>query len=77
MTYGLHIVATPTGKFYFVGNVPTALGFVSKDGNAVTDQYIQDQLMLPSAYRSIKTRVFDTHDAAQAAASELGIRISN
>lgn len=75
--YGLHIVGTPTGKFYFVGNVPMALGFVGKDGDAVSDEYIRDQLMLPSAYRSIKTRVWDTFEAAREAAEAIGIRVSN
>lgn len=75
--YGLHIVGTPTGKFYFVGNVPCALGFVSKDGEPVSDQFVQDQLLLPSAARSIKTRVFDSFQEAQDAANELGIRTSN
>jgi hypothetical protein len=77
MNYGLHIVGTPTGKFYFVGNVPYALGFVAKDGSPITDEYVRDQLMLPSAYRSITSRVWDTFEAAREAAAELGVRVSN
>jgi hypothetical protein len=77
MNYGLHIVGTPTGKFYFVGNVPNALGFVGKDGEPVSDEFVRDQLMLPSAYRSIKSRVWDTYEEAKQAAEALGFRVSN
>jgi hypothetical protein len=65
MNYGLHIIETPSGRFTFVGSVPYQLGFTGKDGQTVSDAYISNQLLLPSAYRSIKTRSFESREAAE------------
>jgi hypothetical protein len=71
MNYGLHIIETPTGRFIFVGNVPLQLGYVGYPN--MTNEYIQDQLRLPAAYRAIRTRSFATRAEAQEAALGFGV----
>lgn len=69
---GLHLINNPDGSFSFVGSVPCQLAFVTKAGNMVTSEEVHSQLRLPSSYRTIKNRVFQSEDAAWSEAMRLG-----
>lgn len=64
MMYELTIIRNPAGTFSLVGTGPAVCFYVGKDGSEVSAQHIDDQMRLPSSYRSIKSRVFPTADAA-------------
>ncbi len=64
MKLGLHIIKNSNDTFSFVGNVPLELGFIKQDGTTPTQLEVTNDLMLPSSYRSLKTRVFQTEEAA-------------
>ena len=72
MKLGLHLIENPNGTFSFVGNVPGKLAYVTKAGNFATDEEIESQLRLPSGYRTIKNRVFQSQDEAWFEAARLG-----
>lgn len=79
---GLHLIKTPSGKFSFVGSVPFYLGFCRKDGTLFKDsetdrEFVKGQLLLPSNYRTIKDRVFESAVAAVMIAKECGFTVSN
>lgn len=71
--FGMHLLKAPTGVWYFAGSIPGQLAFVSKTGEALTDDFIERQLRLPASYRSIKSRVFETVTDGLDAAVEIGI----
>jgi len=71
--YGeLSLIKNPNETYSFVGSVPCKLGFVTKAGNMVTYEEVQNQLMLPGNCRTIKTRVFQSEDEAWREAARLG-----
>jgi ABC-type lipoprotein export system ATPase subunit len=69
---GLHLIQNPSGTFGFVGRVPCQLGFVTKNGNMVSAEEVESQLMLPASYRTIKSRSFVSEDEAWKEAARLG-----
>lgn len=69
---GLHLLENPNGTYSFVGSVPAKLAYVTKAGNFVTEQEVENQLMLPASYRTIKTRTFQSKDDAWIEAARLG-----
>ena len=69
---GLHLLENPNGTYSFVGSVPVKLAYVTKAGNFVTEQEVENQLMLPASYRTIKTRIFQSKDEAWLEAARLG-----
>jgi hypothetical protein len=70
--YGLHLIQNPSGTYSFVGSVPAKLAYVTKAGNMVTDCEVESQLLLPSNYRTIKCRSFQTETEAWNEAARLG-----
>ena len=68
----LNVIKNPNETFSFVGRVPCKLGFVTRAGNMVTDEEVQNQLLLPANYRSIKSRVFMSEIEAWDEAARLG-----
>lgn len=70
--FGLHVIKNPNETYSFVGSVPCQLGFTTKAGNTVTNKEVQDQLMLPGNYRTIKCRVFNSEAEAWREAARLG-----
>lgn len=73
----LNIIQNPAGTYHFVGQVPVQLGWVHLDGSPIErGNLIDEQLVLPSKYRSIKTRVFKTHQDAYNAATDLGFEVA-
>ncbi len=63
----LHIIKNPNDTYSFVGNVPLELGWIRKDGTRPSRLELTNDLMLPSSYRSLKTRVFKTKEEAELA----------
>lgn len=76
MKLGLHIIQNPAGSFSFVGSVPCALAYVSKDGGAVCPVVVQNEMRLPSKFRTIKARTFTTREDAEQAAKTAGFEVS-
>lgn len=74
---GLHLIKNPNETYSFVGSVPAQLGYVTKAGNMVTSEEVSSQLMLPSKYRSIKSRVFSCIEDAVKEAFRLNYSINN
>ena len=69
---GLHLIQNPSGNFSFVGSVPFQLSYVTKSGNSVTSQEVESQMRLPSSYRTIKSRSFQSETDAWIEAARLG-----
>lgn len=67
---GLHLIKNPAGTYSFAGRVPWNLGYIASDATEV-----KRQLMLPSAYRTIKCRVFTSIAGAIAVAKDLGYNV--
>lgn len=74
--FGLHIIETPNKRYVFVGSVPVELGYTDLQGQAVDADTVQRQLMLPSKYRAIRTRTYETRQRAEAHARLLGYVVS-
>lgn len=72
MSYSLHVIENPNGTYSFVGSVPNKLAYVTKAGNTVTDDEVISQMRLPTSYRTIKSRVFQSQDEAWQEAARLG-----
>lgn len=78
MKLGLHVIENPSGTYSFVGSVPYNLGYVTKAGNMVTRDEVESQMMLPSSYRTIKSRSFISEDEAWKEAARLGyVEVTN
>jgi hypothetical protein len=73
MKFELSILDLPNGKFKFVGSVPMALAFNFPEDVEDQADYANKQMMLPSKYRTIKSRTFSSREAAEAARTELGL----
>lgn len=69
---GLHVIEYPSGRFGFVGSVPSKLAYVTKAGNFVTDAEVEANMRLPASARMIKTRSFESADEAWLEAARLG-----
>ncbi len=72
----LNLIQGPNNCFTFVGLVPCTLGYTTADGAEVTPELVEKQHMLPSNYRSIKSRRYSTREDAVAAAAELGFEVN-
>lgn len=72
MNLGLHLLENPNGTYSFVGSVPCELAYTTKAGNIVSAEEVTKQMMLPSNYRTIKSRVFQTEFEAWNEAARLG-----
>lgn len=77
MNLGLHLIKNPNETYSFVGRVPSQLAYVTKAGNFATNEEIESQMMLPSKYRTIKTRVFTCIEDAIREANRLGFKIDS
>jgi len=72
MNLGLHLLENPNGTYSFVGSVPCELAYTTKAGNKVSPEEITSQMRLPSSYRTIKSRVFQSETEAWTEAVRLG-----
>jgi hypothetical protein len=64
-------VKSPTGRWYIAGwKIPSSLAYVGRHGEPLHPEYIRKQLMLPSAFRAIRTRTWDTEEDALEAIAE-------
>lgn len=67
MKYQLTVIQYPSGRFGFVGSVPSHLAYVGPNGEALESAEIERQLRLPAKYRTMKTRTWATKEEAEAA----------
>lgn len=79
---GLNVMRYPSGKFGFVGRVPSDLAYIKADGTAPTDNECREiaQSGFPAMVckrLAIQTRVFETEQAARDAAKLAGYSIDN
>jgi len=76
--YELSILEYKTGKFGFVGSVPMILAFEIDDSMSLAEfeKYADNQMRLPSKFRTIKNRRFDTKKDALNAARNLNIKVA-
>jgi hypothetical protein len=79
---GLNVTRYPSGKYGFVGRVPSDLAYVKEDGTTPTEQECQE--VAQASFRAmvckrlgIKTRVFETEEAAREAAKQAGYSVAN
>jgi len=77
--YKLAILEYKTGKFGFVGNVPMILAFEIDDSMSLVEyeKYVGNQMRLPSKFRTLKYRRFDTKQDALNAAKDLNIEVNH
>ena len=77
--YELAILEYKTGKFGFVGSVPMILAFEIDDSISLAEyeNYVDNQMRLPSKFRTIKNRRFDTKQDALNAAKDLNIEVNH
>lgn len=78
MDYGLHIIKYPTGKYGFVGNVPSELAYIHIDGSKPTPSEFEDIRLDPRIackMYGIVTLVFDTENDALFTAARAGFQV--
>jgi len=68
----VNIISTPTGKWVLRGWGVPAYAWSNPDGSIPDYSYLADQLRLPSAYRTVKDRVFNTESEARIFCAEQG-----
>lgn len=67
----MYAVLAPSGVWFIAGRgIPAHLAYVAKDGSPVSAEVINDQLLLPAKFRSIKTRTWATDAECKAAIAE-------
>ena len=69
---GLHVLKSPSGRWYFAGRVPIALAMVRKSDNGIptAEEVALDQRMPGSPkYRRLAMRTFESEAEARAAAA--------
>lgn len=79
---GLNVIKYPSGKYGFVGRVPTDLAYIKQDGSTPTEDECKEiaRSSFPAMVCKrlcIKTRVFETEQAARDAALTAGYSIRN
>jgi len=79
---GLNVMRYPSGKFGFVGRVPSDLAYIKADGTTPTHEQCREiaQSSFPAMvckHLGIKTRVFETEQSARDAARDAGYSIDN
>jgi hypothetical protein len=72
----LNVIQFPTGTWGFVGRVPAALAHVMTDGSPVTAEAAKIAASFGPALANVKTRAWETREAAVAAAQDLGFDVS-
>jgi hypothetical protein len=79
---GLNVMRYPSGKYGFVGRVPSDLAYIKEDGTTPTEDECKE--VAQASFRAmvckrlgIKTRVFETEQAARDAAKSAGYSICN
>ncbi|MGL4335363.1 MAG: hypothetical protein ACRCST_00610 [Turicibacter sp.] len=72
MKFELTLLKNPSGTYSFVGSVPLDLAYCDKNGNKVISELVDKQLMLPSAFRIIRTRSWANASNALDEAKALG-----
>ena len=76
MNYGVHILKCPTGKYTYVGSIPSELmRFYAPPTTA--DVMGQRWVDIGGVTHSYKTRVFDTEQEARDYAAEQGIELNS
>ena len=70
---GLHVIQFPSGKWGFVGNVPSDLSYEQKDGTPATSEQISNIKQFGAGFVSgVRKRGWDTKEQAIAEAARLG-----
>lgn len=64
------LIQYPSGRWGFVGTVNWQLTVVRKDGSLPTLEEAVEDNCLPGSFRKLKTRSWETWEAALAAAKE-------
>jgi hypothetical protein len=79
---GLNVIRYPSGKYGFVGRVPADLAYVKTDGAIPSEDECRE--VAQASFRAmvckrlgIKTRVFESEQAARDAAATAGYLIAN
>lgn len=70
---GLHVIECPNGKFTFRGHVPMVLAYTGPEDAIKLGQQCGMGFV---AHRGVKSRVWDTREAALAEATSLGFEVS-
>jgi hypothetical protein len=70
------LIQFPSGRWGYVGSVDMRLAFVRKDGTECTAQDVENAAIAGPAFAGLKTKAWDTKDAAIAAAAAIGIVVA-
>jgi hypothetical protein len=62
--FKLSVIKVPSGAFSLVGSGPASAFYVGSCGEELPIEQIERQLMLPTKYRTIKSRTFTTETDA-------------
>jgi hypothetical protein len=73
---GHALIQFPSGRWGFAGKVDSRLAHVMKDGTEVTPAAAKIAREFGPALAGVKTRTWDTSDAAIEAAASIGIAVS-
>jgi hypothetical protein len=74
MDLGLHVMEYPTGRFGYVGSVPTTLAFTAPDGGPADPAEVEKACSFGQRFGKVKSRTFATKEEAVAFASEHGYK---
>ena len=70
--YQSNIIETPSGKYVWVGSVDYRLAYIKKDGEEITQGFINNAVHLGHDWgQQVKRRIFETREDAEAAAAKL------
>lgn len=71
------VMQYPSGRWGFVGSVDSRLAYVRKDGSEATEDDLSSARIAGPNVAGLKTRTFDTKEAALAAAEAISAEVSN